>query len=298
MKRRDFVQSTSLGLAFSPSMQFLQRVFYTTDFQMELIRGNVGYFSERGGTIGWLIEDEGIVVVDSQFPEQAGHLIEELQKESQAGIEYLINTHHHGDHTSGNIAFKDLARNVLAHENSLKNQKASAEANGTQANQLYPDMTYSSQWSTRIGNELITLDYWGRAHTDGDSIIHFTNANVVHMGDLVFNRRHPYIDKGAGAMISNWITILNKTCTHFDDDAIFLFGHAEDDYQIKGDKNDIRAFANYLEKVLEHVGTLLHSGKTEEEILKETMIPGADEWKGTGIERSLKAAMVEIRDGK
>ncbi len=295
MKRRDFVQATSLGLATLPSIQMLSRIYGFTDFQMEMIRGNVGYFTERGGTIGWLIEDDGIVVVDSQFPEQAGHFIEELQKESQAAIEYLINTHHHGDHTSGNIAFKDLTRNVLAHENSVKNQKASAETNGTQAQQFYPDLTYTDHWSARIGSEYITMDYWGRAHTDGDSIIHFTNANVVHMGDLVFNRRHPYIDKGAGASIANWISILNKTCTHFDNEAIFLFGHAEAGYQIKGGKDDIRAFANYLEKVLDHVGALVQTGKTDEEILRETIIPGAEEWKGAGIERSLKAAIAEIR---
>jgi glyoxylase-like metal-dependent hydrolase (beta-lactamase superfamily II) len=263
---------------------------------MEIIRGNVGYFKERGGTIGWLIEDEGIMVIDTQFPEQAGHFIEELRKESQSGIEYLINTHHHGDHTSGNIAFKDLAKHILAHENSVKNQKTSAEANGTQANQLYPNMTYTSQWSKQVGKEFITLDYWGRAHTDGDSIIHFTNANVVHMGDLVFNRRHPYIDKGAGASIANWISILDKTRAHFDDKAIFIFGHAEDGYEILGNKDDIRAFTNYLEKVLEHVGMLLKQGKSEEEILKETMIPGAEEWKGEGIQRSLKAAITELKE--
>lgn len=265
---------------------------------MEPIRGSVGYFSERGGTIGWLIEDDGIVVVDSQFPEQAEHLIEEIQKESQAPFAYLINTHHHGDHTSGNIAFKDVARHVIAHENSLKNQKASAESNGTQSSQWYPDITFTDKWSTRIGNELITLDYWGRGHTDGDSIIHFTNANVVHMGDLVFNRRYPYIDKGAGASIANWIQILDKACMHFDHDAIFLFGHASEGYQIQGGKADLKAFANYLTKLLEHVGSQLRNGKSEEEILNETVIPGAEEWKGDGIERSLKAAIVELRDGK
>jgi glyoxylase-like metal-dependent hydrolase (beta-lactamase superfamily II) len=107
MKRRTFVHTTSLTLAALPSIRILGHQLGLTNFEMEILRGNVGYFSERGGTIGWLMEDDGIVVVDTQFPEQAGHFIEELQKESQAPIEYLINTHHHQDHTSGNIAFKD-----------------------------------------------------------------------------------------------------------------------------------------------------------------------------------------------
>lgn len=298
MQRRKFLWMSALGTGLSARFQWPLAVLRTTDYQMEHIRGNVGYFSERGGTIGWMLDDEGIVVVDSQFPEQAGHFIEAIQKESQAPFVCLINTHHHGDHTSGNIAFKDLARHVVAHENSLKNQRASAESNGTMGSQWFPDITYSDKWTTRIGNELITLDYWGRAHTDGDSIIHFTNANVVHMGDLVFNRRYPYIDKGAGASITNWIEILDNACTYFDDEAIFMFGHAREGYQIQGGKEDLKAFANYLTRLLEHVGALLRSGRGEAEILKETAIPGAEEWQGDGIERSLKAAIVELRDGK
>lgn len=298
MYRRHFMRLGTLGSAMLPVFPYLSTRIHTLNFQMELIRGNVGFFSERGGTIGWLLENDGIVVVDAQFPEQAGHFIAEVQKESQSPIEFLINTHHHGDHTSGNIAFRELARNVLAHENSVQNQKRSAEANGTEAQQLYPGQTYKTNWSERIGGEYITIEYWGRGHTDGDSIVHFTKANVVHMGDLVFNRRHPYIDKGAGASISNWITILEKADTHFDNDAIFMFGHAADGYDIKGGKAELRAFANYLNKVMVHVGTMLRNGKSEEEILLTTIIPGAEEWKGEGIQRSLKAAIEEIRDGK
>jgi len=264
---------------------------------MQALRGNVGCFKERGGTIGWLIENDAIMVIDAQFPEQAGHLIEELRKESKAPVEWLINTHHHHDHTSGNIVFKDIAQHVLAHENSLKNQRASAAANGTEKEQLYPDMTYQTEWHTDLGSEHVEMQYWGRGHTDGDSIVHFTKANVVHLGDLVFNRRHPYIDKGAGASIENWINTLNRACDHFDNDAIFLFGHSGNGYDVRGNKEDIRAFRNYLDKVLLLVGGLLKAGKSEQIIMTTQVIPGAEEWQGDGIERSLRAAILEIRDG-
>ena len=61
--------------------------------------------------------------------------------------------------------------------------------------QLYPDTTFSESWSQKVGRETITARYYGRAHTDGDAVIHFENANIVHCGDLVFNRRFPYIDR-------------------------------------------------------------------------------------------------------
>ena len=299
MKRRTFGQVTGATLLAShPLLQWMRRLASTSSFEMELLRGNVGYFTERGGTIGWMIGADGVVVVDAQFPAQAQHLIEEIRKESQSPIEFLINTHHHGDHTAGNIAFKGIARRVLAHENSKKNQENSARARGNLENQLLPDMTFTDKWSKKVSGETITMEYWGRAHTDGDAITHFENANVVHLGDLVFNRRYPYIDKGAGALISNWISVLDRVKRHFDDETIFITGHARDGYSIIIDKDDITAFAHYLGKVLEFVGAGVKRGKSDEEILKATAIPGAPEWQGEGIQRSLNAAIVELREGK
>jgi cyclase len=94
-----------------------------------MIRGDVGYFTESGGTIGFLLNNDGIIVVDAEFPEQAQHLVDELKKRSDKSFRLLLNTHHHRDHTAGNIVFKDLVTHVIAHENSAKNQKIVAEKN-------------------------------------------------------------------------------------------------------------------------------------------------------------------------
>src|SRR5205085_910945 len=117
----------------------------------------------------------------------------------------LINTHHHGDHTAGNISFKGLVEHVLAHENSLKNQKEVAIKNKNDDKQLYPDQTFTDTWCQKVAKEKICLYYYGAGHTNGDAIIHFENDNIVHMGDLVFNRRHPFVDRSAGANIKSWI---------------------------------------------------------------------------------------------
>ncbi len=299
MKRRNF--NIILGgttIAMHPAMSTLSRLFSMDEFTMKHLRGNVGYFTESGGTIVWQIEDGAIVIVDTQFPEQAGHLIKEVEKKSDAAIDYVINTHHHGDHTAGNIVFKGLAKNIVAHENSKTNQKASAESRGNLDKILLPDTTFIKEWKQDVGSESITMLYWGAGHTDGDALTHFENANVVHMGDLVFNRRFPYIDKGAGASIENWINILDRARRHYDDDTIFVCGHSANGHDIVINKDDMSAFADYLSKVLNFVEGELKSGKSEEDILKATEIPGAPEWKGKGIERSLSAAITEIRDGK
>ena len=263
-------------------------------YKMAPLRNNIGFFTERGGTIGWMISKDGIVVVDTQFPEQSRHLIDAIKKQSDKKIDLLINTHHHGDHSSGNISFKGIAEIILAHENSKKNQMRSAKDRGNEDAQLYPDTTFDKGWSQKVGDEIISLSYFGPAHTDGDSITHFENANIAHMGDLIFNRRFPYIDKSAGASIKNWIEVLENTQKTYDKDTIFIFGHSGDGYDIVGDMADIKAKQNFLSRLLDVVDSEIKAGKSQEEIMKITLIKGAEEWKGNGIGRCLSTAYQEL----
>ncbi len=263
-------------------------------WKMRMLRNNVGIFYEKGGTIGYLLSPKGIVVVDAEFPEQAGHLIGELKKQSSTSFEMLINTHHHGDHTSGNIAFKGLVKHVAAHSNSLANQQRVAAAQKTEDKQLYPDITYGDSWEYSIGDEQIKTAYFGPAHTNGDSIIHFQHANIAHMGDLVFNRRWAFIDRSAGASVSNWIIVLDNALKKYDNDTLFIFGHAFDPDKVTGNKDDLRAMKDYLSKLLDFVNGWVKAGKSKEDLLKEKTIPGVTEWQGDGIERGLQAAYEEV----
>lgn len=295
--RRSFIQKsifTAAGLSLAQKSLLANIFMDDLPYKMTPLRNNVGYFTERGGTIGWMISKNGIVVIDTQFPEQAHHLIEEIKKQSGRKVDLLINTHHHGDHSGGNIAFKGLATTVLAHENSKKNQMRVAKERGQEDEQLYPDSTFSNEMSNKVDNETITLRYFGAAHTDGDAITHLENANIVHMGDLVFNRRFPYIDKSAGASIKNWIVVLEKAQKLFDRDTKFIFGHSGEGYNIIGNLNDLKAKQNYLSMLLENVSAEIKAGKAEEQIMKINSIKGAEEWKGNGIERNLSAAYLEL----
>jgi len=293
MKRRSFVQSGSLALSLSALPNWISMINLSA-YQMTPLRRNVGIFTEKGGTIGWLIQPEAFVVIDTQWKEQSESLLAEIRKKTDAPMPFLINTHHHGDHTSGNIAFKGIAEYILAHENSKINQMAVAQKNNTMSQQLFPDMTYTDRKLKEVGDETIDLQYWGPAHTNGDSIIHFQEANVVHCGDLVFNRKFPYIDKSTGAMIDNWIEILQQMQSYFDNDTLFIFGHSREGFSVTGNKGDLAAFSDYLTALLEFVATEIRNGKTREQILTTTSIPGVPEWSGEGIERSLTAAMDEL----
>lgn len=296
MQRRNFLRNSALtlaGLAFL-SNKTVAEFLADPSWKIKMLNDTIGVFTEKGGTILFMIGKNGLVVVDSQFPEQSQHLIDELKKRSQQPFQLLINTHHHGDHTAGNISFKGLVPHVLAHENSKNNQERVAREKKNEEQQLYPDQTYTTTWCQPIGKEEICLHYFGAAHTNGDSFVQFKKANIVHTGDLVFNRRHPFVDRSAGANISSWIAVLEKADKTFNDKTTFVCGHAADGYDIIVTKDDIKAFKNYLSKVLQFTAEQIKAGKTKEEILKATEIPGAPEWKGDGIERPLTAAYEEL----
>ena len=154
-------------------------------------------------------------------------------------------------------------------------------------------MTFGDSWKHKIGKERIRTYYFGAAHTNGDAIIHFEHANVAHMGDLLFNQIHPVVDRSAGASIQHWIEVLQKTRKTFDKDTIFIFGHAADPEKVTGNKEDLVAFEDYLQKLLSFVSGEIKAGKPKEEIIKNKDIPGVS-WKGSGAERSLTAAYDEL----
>lgn len=288
MERREFIRMGGYGALLLLASR--GTMTYGQSFNIQEIRNGVGYFTEAGGTIGWLRSPEGWVIVDAQFPHSAAHLIAELSKK-ESGFHLLINTHHHGDHTAGNIAFKGLVKDVYAHENALDHLREATK----EANEMYfPTRVFKDTEIIATEAETIELSYYGAAHTDGDAIVHFQNANIVHMGDLVFNRRYPYIDKEAGADISSWIRILDQTRKRFDADTVFIFGHAAEGRNVTGNRDDLSAFSNYLEKLLAYVSREKRNGKTLEQLLQSSGIPGAQEWQGEGIERSIRAAWSEV----
>jgi cyclase len=296
MQRRNFLKTTAItaGALTLLSKHSLASMLADPAYQFKPLRNNMGIFTERGGTIAWLSNKDGIVVVDAEFPDTAPHVIAELQKLAYKPFNWLINTHHHGDHTSGNIAFKGLVKNVAAHENSLANQKNVAVKNNSEDKQLYPDTTFAKEWKMKAGDEKIHAYYWGPGHTNGDAMIHFENANIVHTGDLVFNRRYPVIDRSAGASIRNWAVVLEHAQKQFDKDTLFVFGHAFDPEKVTGNMDDIKAMQNYMVKLVEFVQGEIKAGKTKDEVATATAIPGVTDWQGNGIKTSLNAAYDEL----
>ena len=300
MQRRSFIKNTSLTLGALALLSKSTLASFLADptYKIKMLTDNIGVFTESGGTILFMITKKGSVVVDSQFPASAKHCIDEIMKKTKKSFLYLVNTHHHGDHSGGNIAFKGIVNNVVAHKNSKFNQQTVAVKNKSEDKQLYPDMVYDTVWSRKLKGERLTLSYFGAGHTNGDSFVHFEKANIVHVGDLVFNRRHPFIDRTAGANIGEWIKTLNTATSTYTETTSYVCGHAAAGYEIVVKKADVLLFRDYLSNLLQYTTDSMAKGITKEEFLKTTNIPGSPEWKGDGISRPLEAAWAEMMEKK
>jgi len=324
LTRRRFLESSTLALA-ATALDWRQLLAHGVAPQqpdlLTLVRGTVGTFTGRGGTIGWHIDASSVVVVDSQFPATAQQCLDAVNARTSARpIDYLVNTHHHGDHTGGNGVFRPVAKKILAQANVPRLQREAAEraviaarnapppapaAPGTPApaappavvgpdQQTYADTLFDTTWRNTVGGEMMALKYYGAAHTGGDAVITFERANVVHVGDLVFNRRHPVVDRPGGASIAHWMVVLEQVVKDHGADTIFIYGHAAANVPATGARADLLYQRDYFAALLDFVRAQLKTGKPKEVIVKMTdVLPNFPDH-GPLIERVLTAAYDEL----
>jgi cyclase len=296
MNRRDFLCRTS---AFAAATVLIRAKLFAESApppakplaggftQFTPLRRNIGIFTGRGGTIGWLAAKDGLAIVDTQFPDSAAICLAGLPDRSGRQIDVVLNTHHHADHTSGNPVFRPVAKTIVAQANVPKLQFEAADRaekdpkaqSWTRLDQqVYADTTFAEAWRHELGDEVITAQYFGPAHTNGDAIIMFEKANVVHVGDLVFNRLYPVIDRTAGGTVRSWIGVLEKAIKAYPADAIYVFGHGNSKFGVTGRRDDLLVMRDYWSAVLARVEKDITAGKPRTEIAQLANLPGFEDF--------------------
>jgi cyclase len=288
MNRREFIRSSlllSAGIAVTRRIaaQGIPAPTPVTATEFRPLRGDVGIFTGRGGTIGWLASKDALAVVDTQFPDTAIVCLRGIPGIGGRTIDATINTHHHGDHTGGNGVFKPASRVLVAHENVPNLQFEAAKRaelsvrpapSSLVVNQVYADTTFSDVWRRELGGEIVTAEYRGPAHTGGDAVIIFEKANVIHMGDLVFNRLYPSVDRPGGASIRGWIKSLEDSAAAYPADAIYIFGHANPKFGVTGKRGDLLVMRDFLAAVLERVQGEIAAGHDKPTVIAVENLPG------------------------
>jgi glyoxylase-like metal-dependent hydrolase (beta-lactamase superfamily II) len=297
LDRRQFIALSSGALAVSP----LARVFGAEGIQappqtavqspappavpkFEDLRRNVGIFTMRGGTIGWLVNKDAALAVDTQYADTAKTCLDGLkQKTGGRGLDLVINTHHHGDHTGGNAVFRAEAKKLVAQAGVPALQRTVAAATPNSPAPVVADATFDKTWSEKFGDETVTAVYNGPGHTGADAIVHFERAHVVHMGDLLFLERHPRVDRAAGASIQNWMKILEKVHKEMAAETIFIAGHAKDGRPVTAGRKALLDFRDYFDAVLVLTRKGIAQGQTKEALVATAALPGFEGYQGGGV---------------
>ncbi|CAN5852657.1 MBL fold metallo-hydrolase [soil metagenome] len=247
------------------------------------VRRRVGTFTLRGGTIGYLINKDAVVVVDTQYADSAPTCVTGLKERSlNRTIDLVINTHHHADHTGGNGVFKEASTKIVAHSRVPELMKMVAASQPNAAAPVLPGATFDSTWSERMGDETVTARHYGPGHTGGDAVVFFERANVVHMGDLLFHEIHPRVDRQGGASIQNWMKSLDSIAREHDSDTRFIAGHARPGAAVVQDKAALLQLRRYFDAALTHVRRGISEKKSKEEIVSLQALPGFEAYQSLG----------------
>lgn len=277
--RKTFLKSTTV-LAGGMFLQGnkLVRTLLQEDKRFTELRNGYGIFTERGGTIGWYISDDALVAIDTQFRDTVPHFIKAIRQRTSRKFDVVFNTHHHGDHTSGNKILRPIAEHIVAQENCPRLQKEKYSEKEPVENLVYADITFTANFELDLGKEHINAFHLYPAHTGGDTVIHFQNSNIVHVGDLVFNRIYPWFGSTDGGGLKGWIKYLEGIHERFDDDTLFIFGHGT---EVTGKRSDLLYMRDYLSSLVEFVEKEIAAGKSIEEVAAAKSIPGANERSAT-----------------
>lgn len=212
--------------------------------------------SGAGGNMAAIISAEKRILVDSQYAEMADKIKAKLAELSGgAALTALINTHVHGDHVGGNSALA-AGLDIIAHSNVLSRlkQKADFPASGL------PNITFTSNMTLHVAGQTILLEYMPPSHTDGDIVVWFEQANVVHMGDLLFEGRFPFIDPANGGSVKGYIDNTRQLISRLNDQTRVIPGHGQ-----LTDKAGMQRSLNMMEETLAIVQGFKAAGMTEQQ---------------------------------
>lgn len=258
-----------IGLIFSISLFLPDSASAQGDVKIEVqhLNGNIYAIFGRGGNIGMSAGDEGVFLIDDQYAPFTPKILAAIREINDGPIRFVLNTHWHGDHTGGNENLGDEGAMIIAQDNvRLRLIEGLDRGNGRitppAAEGALPVLTFNDQVSLFINGEEARAIHVENAHTDGDSLIYFRDANVLHAGDTFFNGMFPFVDVASGGSIDGLIAAIELALSFVDDDTIIIPGHGP-----IATRADLGIYLEMLTLTRERVAALKAQGKSIEEII-------------------------------
>jgi glyoxylase-like metal-dependent hydrolase (beta-lactamase superfamily II) len=258
MKKNIFLIIPFLCLAFVSLQLHSQQEEPIT---IENVAGAVYCLYGSGGNIGIYVEEDSLLIVDAQYARTADAVMAKIKELSPKKIQYLINTHYHGDHTSGNpIIGKDAL--IISQKNCKKSLLAGLKPEETPESIGAPNKTFDTEKTITLGNETVRLVHMGPGHTSGDTIVIFDQAKVIHAGDLFFHGMPPYIDVNDDSDTKNWVRTIHTLAEKYPGFQV-IPGHGK-----VTDMKEFVKFADYLNALRKEVSAAIKAGKTKEQAVE------------------------------
>ena len=240
------------------------------------VAGSIYMLEGAGGNIGVSAGPDGILIVDDQFAPLADKIRAALGELNKGELEFILNTHWHGDHTGGNEVFGAEAP-IIAHHNVRKRlstrQERPSGAREPAPEGAWPVITFGDALSVHFNDEEIEVIHVPTGHTDGDSVIYFTKSNVVHMGDQFFAGRFPFVDLASGGTIDGYLRNVATVLEKIPADAKIIPGHGP-----LSSVEDLRAFHDMLEETIGIVHRAVEAGKSLEQAKEEGFPEKYESW--------------------
>lgn len=244
-------------LVSTPALAFQD--METIKIEVQMVNENVYMLQGAGGNIGILTGADGVFMIDDQFAPLSEKIKAAIATISKEPIRYLVNTHHHGDHTGGNAKFKQDGTLLMAHENVRKRIKES----DTTGNRL-PVVTFNDKLNIHINGNDILVTHVHHAHTDGDALIYFPQSNVLHTGDTFFNGMFPYIDLDSGGSIDGDIKAAETGLAIINTNTKIIPGHGA-----IATYDDYKKYLLMLKGICNNIKAAMDAGETEEVIVRD-----------------------------
>ena len=225
------------------------------------VSNNVYMLVGQGGNIGVSVGDDGVFVIDDQFAQLTPKILAAIKNLSDKSIQFVVNTHYHGDHTGGNANMEKAGAKIIAHDNVYKRLSEGKATEGL------PVITFNDKLSVHMNGEQVLVFHVDNAHTDGDAMLYFTESNVLHTGDNYFHKRYPYIDVNSGGSIDGYIDAVKMALMVIDENTKIIPGHGD-----LSNKAEYAAFLEMLTKLRTNVQAEIDKGKTEAEVVANTAI--------------------------
>ena len=270
-------------LVVSSSFAVAQQDFSRVEIRTEKLGDGVYMLTGRGGNLGVSAGEDGVVLIDDQYAPLTEKILAAIRRITEKPIRFLINTHLHGDHTGGNENLGKGGVIIVAHENVRK--RLSVE----QISQLFgqttppypttalPVVTFTDSVTFHLNGDEVLAFHVPPAHTDGDTVIRFTKANVFHAGDLFFNGMYPVIDLESGGSVEGVVAAADRLLALCDAKTKLIPGHGP-----VATPDDLRAFRDMVAGTYAAVKELVAAGKTKEEVLAARPTAAWDEKWGKG----------------